>query len=78
MTPLTYSDAAAGSRLTRMRSRQVVTTLRTSRQLSRRTVSMPLVSILSHFSGFVHSRPAYRFLLISRYGLYTWREGRGD
>lgn len=32
---------------------------RTSRQLSRRTVSMPLVSILSHFSGLVHSRPAY-------------------
>lgn len=44
---------------------------RTSRQLSRRTVSMPLVSILSHLSGLVHSRPAYRFLLISRYGLYT-------
>jgi hypothetical protein len=31
-------------------------------------IYIPLVSILSNFSGFVHSKPAYLFLLIRRYG----------
>ena len=44
----------------------------TSGQLSRRTVSMPFVSILSHTSGLLQYRPAYRFLFMSRYGKYTF------
>jgi hypothetical protein len=66
---LANAAAAAASRSMSSLSRHVEMTLRTSAQLSRRTVSMPLVSILSHLSGVVHRRPAYRFLEMSRYGL---------
>lgn len=34
--------------------------------------SIPLVSILSYFLGLVQYKPAYRFLLISKYGKYTF------
>lgn len=34
--------------------------------------SMPFVSILSYLSGFVQYKPAYRFLLMRRYGKYTF------
>ena len=43
-------------------------------QLSLRTVSIPLQSILSCTSGRVKYKPAYLFLLISRYGKYTWKQ----
>lgn len=33
-----------------------------------RRTSIPFVSILSYLSGRVQYRPAYRFLLMSRYG----------
>lgn len=36
-----------------------------------------LESILSYLSGRVYSSPAYRFLLISRYGQYTCAAGEG-
>ena len=34
--------------------------------------SIPFESILSYFSGFVQYNPAYLFLLISKYGKYTF------
>ena len=65
---LAYSTAPFGSRSMRIFCRQLLMRLATSGQLSRRTVSMPLQSILSCTSGRVKYRPAYRFLLIRRYG----------
>mmetsp|Transcript_30359 Transcript_30359/g.99138 ORF Transcript_30359/g.99138 Transcript_30359/m.99138 type:complete len:258 (-) Transcript_30359:1808-2581(-) len=72
MTPLVYSTAPSTSLSSRIFFRHVPTTRRTSRQLSRRTVSMPLASSLSWRSGRVQYSPAYRFLFISRYGQYTF------
>ena len=46
--------------------RQVLIRLATSGALSRRTVSMPLQSILSWVSARVKYKPAYLFLLINR------------
>lgn len=47
-------DGQLGSLLGRLHEQGMFT----SRQLSRRTVSMPFVSILSQLSGLVHKRPA--------------------
>ena len=68
----TYSTASSGERSISIFFRHVSTRMRTSRQLSRRTVSMPFASSLSQWSGFVQNSPAYRFLFISRYGQYTF------
>lgn len=57
--------------LMRMSCRQVLIRLATRGLLSRRTVSIPLQSILSCFSGLVQYNPAYLFLLINKYGKYT-------
>ena len=58
MIPLTYVTAPCTFCSMRMRRRQVSTTSFTSEQLSRRTVSMPLQSILSYFSVPVQRSPA--------------------
>lgn len=55
----------------RMSCRQVLIRFATRGLLSRRTVSIPLQSILSCFSGLVQYNPAYLFLLINKYGKYT-------
>jgi len=68
MVCLAYSTAPFGSRSIRIFCRQQLIRLATSGQLSRRTVSIPLQSILSCTSGRVKYRPAYRFLLMRRYG----------
>lgn len=54
-----------------MSCRQVLIRFATRGLLSRRTVSIPLQSILSCFSGLVQYNPAYLFLLINKYGKYT-------
>lgn len=58
ITPLTYAAAPFSSLFTRIMSSTVATTLRTKPQLSRLTVSIPLLSILSHLSVLVHNNPA--------------------
>ena len=64
----TYSCAPWTSWSINIFRKIVSMTFCTSRQLSLRTVSIPLLSILSYFAGVVQYKPAYRFLLIKRYG----------
>eukprot|EP00835_Amoeboradix_gromovi_P004555 NODE_361_length_10144_cov_0.288402.p5 type:complete len:123 gc:universal NODE_361_length_10144_cov_0.288402:6954-7322(+) len=61
-----YSTAPLGSAFIKIKSRHVSITLLTNWQLSLRTVSMPLASILSYLSGRVQFSPAYLFLFISK------------
>ena len=65
---LMYEIASSGFLWMRIALMLLSMSSRTSRQLSRRTVSMPLQSILSNFSVPVHSKPTYLFLFIRRYG----------
>ena len=66
ITPLQYSIAPSLSNFKRRRSRAPYTIYWTSPQLSLRTVSIPLASILSGLSGFVQYIPAYLFLAINK------------
>ena len=48
-----------------------VSTVNSTPAPGKQRTSIPFVSILSYFSGFVQYSPAYRFLLMSKYGKFS-------